>query len=212
MANDAGILAIWNRCAPGMEAEYEAWYQTEHLQERVSISGFRRGRRYQATQPQNGYFTYYEADRPDVLASSAYRDRIDNPTPMTARIMRYAFIDMSRTVCQRTFMFGQMRGAFAATLQMARLPSEAWLRDWAESTSRVASIARIEGWQAVCDGLPDSTEAQLRGGDKRIEACLFIETLREGDCMSTLAHLAGEFGVSDTEAGVYHFLCELTSP
>ncbi|MEM8951842.1 MAG: hypothetical protein AAGA21_00040 [Pseudomonadota bacterium] len=106
MTDLAGILAIWNSCAPGREAEYEAWYQTEHLHERLSIVGFRRGRRYEAIALGDGCFTYYESAVPDVLTSEAYLQRINNPTPMTARIMRDAFTDMSRTVCRRAFALG----------------------------------------------------------------------------------------------------------
>ncbi|MEM8951409.1 MAG: hypothetical protein AAGC99_18990, partial [Pseudomonadota bacterium] len=200
-----------NRCESDMEADYEVWYQTEHLHERLSIPGFRRGRRYQALQPEEGYFTCYETDGPDVLTSGAYRERVDNPTPMTAHIMRHAFTDMSRTVCRQTFVFGEMRGAFAATLQMPRLPPKAWLRDWAGLKTRAPSIARIEGWQAIEETLPASTEAQIRGGDERIEACLFIETLRESDCVSVLDHLDSELDLSDAEIGIYRLLCELTS-
>ena len=211
MTNDAGILALWNRCAPGREAEYEAWYQTEHLVERLSIPGFRRGRRYEAIGPGGGYFTYYEAGRPEVLTSDAYLERVNNPTPMTTRIMQSMFTDMSRTICRRAFAFGRMRGAFAATLQMEHLPSEAWLGDWVNAEKRSASIARVEGWEAVSDGLPASTEARLRGGDDRIEACLFVETLREADCQEALDQLAREVRVPEAKTGVYRLLCELTS-
>lgn len=207
----AGILAIWNSCAPGKEMEYEAWYQTEHLHERLSIAGFRRGRRYEAIGGCDGYFTYYETDGPDVLTSDAYLHHVNNPTPMTARIMRDVFTDMSRTVCRRAFVLGQIRGVFAATLQMTHLPLEDRLRDWVGSKTRIASIARIEGWQAVGDQLPESTEARLRGGDERIETCLFIETLREADCLMTLNHLVGELGVSEAKTSVYRLLCDLTS-
>ena len=37
---NAGVLAIWNNCAPGAEAQYEHWYRSEHLAERVAIEGF----------------------------------------------------------------------------------------------------------------------------------------------------------------------------
>lgn len=211
MTTPTGILAIWNRCASGKEAEYEAWYQTEHLHERLSIAGFRCGRRYEAINPDNGYFTYYETDGQDVLTSDAYLYRINNPTPMTARIMSDVFTDMSRTICERAFIFGRMRGVFGATLQMNHLPPEDWLGDWAGSKTQIASIARIEGWQAVSDRLPESTEARLRGGDERIETCLFVETLREADCLMALEHLALELGISEAKTGVYRLLCELTS-
>ena len=42
--SDHGILAIWHDCAPGREAEFEAWYQQEHLIERLAVPGFLFGR------------------------------------------------------------------------------------------------------------------------------------------------------------------------
>ena len=38
--NDFGILAIFNDCRPGREAEFEEWFQGEHLLERLAVPGF----------------------------------------------------------------------------------------------------------------------------------------------------------------------------
>ena len=43
-----GILAIFNNVAPGREAEFEEWFQHEHLAERIAVPGFLLGRRYEA--------------------------------------------------------------------------------------------------------------------------------------------------------------------
>ena len=43
-----GILAIFNNVAHGREAEFEEWFQHEHLPERIAIPGFLMGRRYEA--------------------------------------------------------------------------------------------------------------------------------------------------------------------
>ena len=40
-----GILAIFNDCHTGREAEFEAWFQGEHLLERLGVPGFLFGRR-----------------------------------------------------------------------------------------------------------------------------------------------------------------------
>ena len=37
---EPGILAIWNDCRAGREAEFEAWFQGEHLLERLAVPGF----------------------------------------------------------------------------------------------------------------------------------------------------------------------------
>jgi hypothetical protein len=73
------------------------------LRERVGLPGFRFGRRYIAvagTSPR--YFTYYETETPDALASPVYLERGANPTPMTRHIMTAVFRNMSRTICRRT--------------------------------------------------------------------------------------------------------------
>ena len=41
-----GILAIFNNVAPGREAEFEEWFQHEHLAERIAVPGFLIGRRH----------------------------------------------------------------------------------------------------------------------------------------------------------------------
>ena len=76
----SGVLAVWNDCAVGSEETYEKWYQTEHLPERLSIPGFKNGRRYQALRGSPKYFTWYEVDTPSVLRSAEYVDRLSNPT------------------------------------------------------------------------------------------------------------------------------------
>jgi heme-degrading monooxygenase HmoA len=35
-----GVLAIFNNVAPGREAEFEEWFQHEHLAERLAVPGF----------------------------------------------------------------------------------------------------------------------------------------------------------------------------
>ena len=54
-----GILAIFNNVAPGREAEFEEWFQHEHLAERIAVPGFLLGRRYEALSGQPRFFNYY---------------------------------------------------------------------------------------------------------------------------------------------------------
>ena len=78
---------IWNDVVPGRESDFENWYQTEHLPERLAVSGFRLGRRWEAIATQPRYFCSYLVDGPDVLSSAAYIHRLNNPTAWTRRIM-----------------------------------------------------------------------------------------------------------------------------
>ena len=110
-----GILALWNDCAKGKEALYERWYQTEHLAERLAIPGILRGRRYRAVDAIHGYFTYYETETPEILISTPYREILNNPPPLTQKIMAGTLINMRRTICCVVARSGDYRGAWAVT-------------------------------------------------------------------------------------------------
>src|SRR5262249_32295055 len=105
-----GILAVWNDCAIGRETAYEEWYQEEHLIERVCVSGFLVGRRYEAVVAKRQFLTTYEVQRPEVLSSAQYRERLAHPTERTTAIMRDGFLNMNRNVCQRRAIRGAFRG------------------------------------------------------------------------------------------------------
>ena len=72
-----------------MEEEFNAWYDTEHLPERLAIPGFRSARRWVADcAPGEGkYLATYELDSPAVLQSPAYIARYRDATPWTRRCL-----------------------------------------------------------------------------------------------------------------------------
>lgn len=205
-----GILAIWNDCAAGHEAAYESWYMREHLPERLSLPGFRRGRRYAAIRPGPEFFTYYETDTPDVLATADYLDRVGDPTPMTRQMMTSVFLNMNRTVCRVLGRKGVARGAYAAVLRLNEVPPEANMQAMLAELHGQDGIARAEAWVAAEENAAsaDNAEAQLRGGDDHIGACFFVETLREADADKALGLITSRHaGVP----GVYRLLCEMTA-
>ena len=119
MTEPYGILAIWNDCRAGGEAEFEAWFQGEHLQERLAVPGFLFGRRHQALSGNAGYFNFYLVKSPEVLTSKAYLERLDNPTSMTRQIMSEVFLNMtapSAAGCSGAAVFAApMQSRYAST-------------------------------------------------------------------------------------------------
>ena len=203
-----GILAIFNNVAPGREAEFEEWFQHEHLAERIAVPGFLIGRRHEAISGQPRYFNFYVTESVEVLKSASYLGRLDEPTPMTRTIMLEVFKDMIRTVCRRTFRLGAMRGTGVVTVRFAERPAETVLKAAIERLMRDKAVACGEIWQAA-DPLefPVSMEERLRGGDRKIETCLLVETLRVPEAKKIAAALTNEF--PGTEIGVYRLLCEI---
>jgi hypothetical protein len=202
-----GILAIWNDARPGTEAAFDAWFQSEHLLERLSVPGFRFVRRHEALVGTPKYFNFYIVDSPDVLKSKPYLERLDNPTPMTKKIMSEAFINMNRTVCHREIRRGHFSGAYAVTVRFNDAPDMAKLTSLADELAKDTKIAGCELWNAVDSaGAPVSAEEKLRGGDKKIKACLVVDTLRKPEAETLADRLAKQF--PDAEVGIYAVLCE----
>jgi hypothetical protein len=203
-----GILAIFNNAAPGREAEFEEWFQHEHLEERLAVPGFVLGRRYEAVSGQQRYFNFYLTQSTDVLKSAAYIERLNHPTPMTHKIMSEIFKDMIRTVCHRTLRLGALRGAAAVALRFTEKIDPNALRAALEALVLDKAVACGEIWTAVdARTLPVSEEERLRGGDRKIAACLYIETLRLAEADKIAGALSEKFPAA--AAGVYRLLCEI---
>ena len=157
-----------------------------------------RGRRYAAAGEGPGFFTYYEVGTPQDLISPVYEERVNNPTPWTQKIMAHAFRNLSRTICEVEARVGRLRGAWAVTRQLgaddAAPDPDALLAD--------PGVVRAEIWRAADLEAPaENAESRLRGGDTRIEGCVFVETLRHHDARRIAEMLGG--------AQVWQFLCEL---
>ncbi len=203
-----GILAIFNDCRPGREAEFDAWFQGEHLLERLAVPGFLFGRRHQAISGSSGYFNFYLVESPDVLTSRPYLERLDNPTPMTKTVMSEIFINMNRTVCRRTARRGGFRGAYVVTLRFNTAPDEGALKSTLDTLVADTATASGEIWIALDPaGMPVSQEEKLRGGDQKIKGALMVETLRQRDAELLGEKLAREFPTAN--AGVFRVLCQL---
>src|ERR1700734_4564870 len=149
MSGEPGILAIFNDCRAGREAEFETWFQSEHLVERLSVPGFVFGRRHKALSGSPGYFNFYMVETPEVLTSKPYLERLDHPTPLTRTIMSEVFINMNRTVCRRIVRRGSFRGAFAITARFNQIQDEAALSGVLEKLTAHASVAGGEIWIAL---------------------------------------------------------------
>jgi hypothetical protein len=101
MAN-RGLLLTLTEPPPVMEEEFNAWYDDEHLPERLAIPGFRSARRWVAdVKPGEGkYLATYELDSLGVLESPAYLARFRNQTPWSRRCLGKAVV-FERWACEQ---------------------------------------------------------------------------------------------------------------
>jgi len=81
-----GQLCIWTDVDPAFEADFNRWYDREHMQERVAIAGFQSARRFQAIGScPRPWLALYDTDNLDVFRSEAYRNAFANQTEWSLR-------------------------------------------------------------------------------------------------------------------------------
>lgn len=201
-----GILAVWNDCRVGAEPEYEAWYEGEHLQERLAVPGFQTARRYRSLLDRSPvYFTYYETASADVLTSAPYRARLQSPTPMTRRIMSGIFLNMTRAICRRVDQAGAATGPIVVTVcwlttvpPAAQVGAHVWL-----SRLQPMGAAGCALWQADRKASEPSAEELIRGRDRNIAGCLIVFFDDRAQASAIVTRLTAELADTGAEFGSY---------
>lgn len=91
-----GLLVTMTEPPPEMEEEFNAWYDTEHLPERLAIPGFVSARRWMArgVGPGEGkYLATYELESTAVLKTAEYLAHVgDNFSPWSRRCLGKAVL------------------------------------------------------------------------------------------------------------------------
>jgi hypothetical protein len=150
--------------APDHEADFNRWYDREHLAERVAIDGFLEARRYVAHEASPKYLCLYSTRTFEVLNSEAYRARLANPTDWSRATMA-RFENMIRAVARITSSRGVGRGA---VLGVVRLRPQASLED----NLRTELTARLDptGLDSIISMHLIESDAELSGPTAEIPA------------------------------------------
>jgi len=171
--------------------EHDDWHTHEHLPERLSIPGFVRGTRWVALHGQPGYFVMYEVEQLATLTSSAYLERLNNPSPWTSRMMPY-YRGMIRGFCSvaGTSGFGMGHASLLIRFKPATETASS-LRNWLlqdilpqlPSRPGIGSAHLFEG--ALTPQM--TNEQRIRGADAGIDWALLITGYRQ-DALASLMH------------------------
>jgi hypothetical protein len=83
-----GFLLVQMQPPPAFEEEFNAWYDTDHVPERLAVPGFETARRFVCIDGWPRYLALYDLASLDVLDTPAYhRVSGDNYTPWTRRVL-----------------------------------------------------------------------------------------------------------------------------
>jgi len=112
-----GMLLTSMDIDPSDEAEFNRWYDREHLLERVAIDGFLEARRYIAHAGSPKYLCLYSTATFDVLDSPTYRTVLMNPTDWSKTTLA-RFKNMIRALARITVSRGAGRGAVLGIVRL----------------------------------------------------------------------------------------------
>ena len=85
--SNKGFLLVLMQPPPAFEDEFNAWYDTEHVPERVAVPGFLSGRRYVCVDGHPKYLAMYDMAEEGVLDTEGYlRVSGDRASPWTKRV------------------------------------------------------------------------------------------------------------------------------
>jgi hypothetical protein len=150
------------------EANFNRWYDREHLQERVAIPGFVEARRYVAHAASPKYLSLYSTQTFEVLDSPAYRAALSNQTAWSKQNIA-RFRNMIRGVARITASSGAGRGAALGLIRIRPVGNEAILRNGLtaqfqpEAHDGIISMHLLENDPALSKPLTDPPDAPSLG-------------------------------------------------
>ena len=179
-----GAMLLLFDVVPDARAEHDEWHTHEHLPERLSIPGFVRGTRWVAADGQPRYFVMYEVEQLATLTSGAYLERLNHPSPWTAKMMQ-SYRGMTRGFCSVAGSFGFGLGAAGLLIRFSPADGmDSLLRSWLvrdilpqlPSRAGIGSVHLLEGTATP----PMTNEQRIRGADARADRVLLVTGYREG--------------------------------
>ena len=150
-----GLLYVEVECPPELETEFHAWYNLEHVPERLRIPGFRNSCRYAAVEGGPRWLAVYRLDNPAVLESPVYRQWMGSlQTPWTKRMVSSTRVRRSVFRSARRVGEGDVAAArgLLAIRYAAEVPESQRLRDWHDRVfcgelARIADVIRTDRYE-----------------------------------------------------------------
>jgi hypothetical protein len=133
-----------------LEAQFNDWYETEHIPVRLALPGFTRAVRYVEREATRKYLAIYEIGDVAVLQSPGYQALKTEPSERTAFMLKNVK-GFTRFTCTETYDSGSgpERGQYLSVVAFAVPPEqESKLDDWYEN-EHIPLLMRCGDWLRV---------------------------------------------------------------
>ncbi|MGH6913184.1 MAG: hypothetical protein ACREH3_05710 [Geminicoccales bacterium] len=148
-----GFLLVLMQPPPTFEEEFNEWYDTEHVPERLAVPGFESGLRYVCIAGTPRYLAMYDLARPQVLETPEYlRVSLERSSPWTRRVT--SKVRIYRSAGQQVYPGDALTGRAARVLllRFRALPAD-------------AEAAVVEGMRASFEGRRETRRVRVFAND-----------------------------------------------
>lgn len=207
-----GILISSMEVLPEEEADFNEWFDREHLAERVAIPGFIEARRYESVGAPTRYLQIYSTTEFDVLDGAAYRAALANQTEWSKHHIS-RFIEPTRVVGRLVRSEGVARGIALALVRLrpsgdpTMMPALEGILDVLDKPG-TASVHFVEADANL--SRPVTADASYVGGQ---DCYVIIECTSEAAVQRVIAHLevpAQKYGEL-IDARVYRYRMDISA-
>lgn len=163
MANK-GFLLVFMHPPPALEEEFNAWYDSEHIPERLSVPGVLTGLRYMhAAGGVPRYLAMYDLEHASVMQSPEYlRVAHENSSPWTKRVTARARV---QRFAGEQIHPGQAVTGLAARIQVLRF----------RGLGKEGIDAVTKGLRATYEGRPEVKQLRVLVHDTGTDVLGFVE-------------------------------------
>src|SRR6185369_6002262 len=123
------LVAVYADVTPGAEADYNRWYDTRHIPQRLALPGYLAAARYERTvQGKARYMAFYELAHAAAPNSPAARALNERPDDWDRRVMATIHLE-SRAVYERILCLGDTASEHAPFVLTVRIDIAAEFED-----------------------------------------------------------------------------------
>jgi hypothetical protein len=204
-----GELFIWTDVDPAHEQDFNRWYDTEHMQERAAIPGFKWSRRYHSKTCTRPYLALYRTESLKVFTTDTYRQAFTKQTEWSVRNFSRMH-NTQRRVAAVTLCFGAGTGAGIALVSLGSVAiaeqALAQCKMLGQSAEGILSAKILTPDTTLSTPLPSESKEQ-----RILEPYLIIDATSVSEAAKAATAIAKQLGLPATAVHSFDLLWDLQS-
>lgn len=195
MKQPHGMLFVATNIGADDEADFNQWYDHEHVEERVAISGFLSGTRYQAINAERKYLGLYETESLEAFTSVDYHAAFTRQTEWSVKNLQ-KMVNPMRRVSAVTHTHGKGTGSQLAVVTLAQAADSAALSAWQQQ------IGQTPGYISSSLLTPNadlSTPLPMENKENRQMQSMLLISCSDAPCCDRLASVAAKLLMGEVQ-------------